>query len=241
MAIWHLVRDTVAALPLVQLAAHRDRRLPRRARPTGPSWPARHPRWNALPAWTAAQAIQRSAFPDGSNYRRWHTFATRLAATLATSSNAIPLNCPSPTSPDSAASVPGDIPPQARTAIAWALKQLGTPYVWGGRCEDPRLQPSDPQRQNCDCSSLTMQAFRQAGVILPRTSQEQVRVGTPVRTDQARTGDLIFSQPTTTGPGHVAMIIGNGQVVSAPGRGKVVRLVPWRAYIPLVTAVRRVV
>ncbi|WP_188197518.1 C40 family peptidase [Nonomuraea sp. SYSU D8015] len=199
------------------------------------------PRWPELPPWTAAQAVQRSAYPDGSNYRRWHDFATRLAHALTTSSDAIPLDCPSPSAGGATVTVPGDIPPKARIAIAWALKQLGTPYVWGGRCEDPRLQPSDPQRQNCDCSSLTMQAYRHAGVILPRTSQEQARVGTPVTVNQARAGDLVFSEPGATGPGHVTLHIGNGQLISAPGRGKVVRLVEWRTYAPRVIAVRRLV
>jgi cell wall-associated NlpC family hydrolase len=197
------------------------------------------PRWAELPSWTAAQAVQRSAYPDGSNYRRWHAFATHLATTLTTNADANPLDCLSPAA--TGVTVPSGAPPKAHIAITWALKQLGTPYVWGGRCEDPSLQPTDPHRQNCDCSSLTMQAYRQAGIILPRTSQEQVRVGMPVPINEARAGDLIFSEPTKTGPGHVTLHIGNGQLISAPGRGKVVRLVEWRSNIQRAVAVRRVV
>lgn len=198
------------------------------------------PRWHEVPPWTAAQAVQRSAYPDGSNYQRWHSFATQLASTLTTNSEALPLDCSSPASPGVGAALPDGVPAQARIAITWALKQLRTPYVWGGRCEDPQLQPTDPQRQNCDCSSLTMAAYKHAGVILPRTSQEQVRIGTDVPINQARAGDLVFSEPDATGrPGHVTLHIGNGQLISAPGRGKVVRLIEWRTYAKDVIAVRR--
>ncbi len=50
----------------------------------------------------------------------------------------------------------------AAIAIAYAEAQLGKPYLWGGTGPDA-----------FDCSGLVMMAYRQAGVIIPRTSQEQ--------------------------------------------------------------------
>ncbi|MFD9865600.1 hypothetical protein ACFWZB_41070, partial [Streptomyces alboflavus] len=52
--------------------------------------------------------------------------------------------------------VPAGADPRARTAIAWAMRQLGTLYQWGGSCTAPR--GPDPMGR-CDCSSLTQQAY----------------------------------------------------------------------------------
>lgn len=82
-------------------------------------------------------------------------------------------------------------------AVAAALSQLGTPYVWGG------TQPG-----GFDCSGLVQWAYRQAGVELPRTAEEMT-VGTQVTADQLQPGDLAVWD------GHVAMYIGDGQMVEA--------------------------
>ncbi|AWB81351.1 glycoside hydrolase [Corynebacterium yudongzhengii] len=82
-------------------------------------------------------------------------------------------------------------------AVDAALTQLGRPYVWGGTGEN-----------GFDCSGLTQWAYRQAGVEIPRTADQQA-VGTQVSAEELQPGDLAVWD------GHVAMYIGDGQMVEA--------------------------
>lgn len=90
---------------------------------------------------------------------------------------------------------------RAATAIAFAMAQIGKPYVFGA---------TGPGAY--DCSGLMMRAWASAGVSLPRTSQEQFGVGTPVSIGDLQPGDLVFYY---SGVSHVAMYIGNGMIVHA--------------------------
>ncbi|TVT57834.1 hypothetical protein FNH05_06740 [Amycolatopsis rhizosphaerae] len=103
--------------------------------------------------------------------------------------------------------------PNERAAIAVraALSRLGLPYVWGG---------TDPNR-GMDCSGLTQWAYSQAGIKLPRTAATQT-VGQKVDINDIQPGDLIIWS------GHVAMYIGNGQMVEEPHTGSVCHVVPLR-------------
>ncbi|MGB6180423.1 MAG: C40 family peptidase, partial [Rhodococcus sp. (in: high G+C Gram-positive bacteria)] len=83
-------------------------------------------------------------------------------------------------------------------AVRFALDQQGTPYVWGGTTPG----------QGLDCSGLTQSAYGQAGVDIPRLAADQ-SVGVPVHLDSIMPGDLAVWD------GHVAMVIGNGQMVEA--------------------------
>ena len=86
----------------------------------------------------------------------------------------------------------------AANAVRHALTQLGVPYDWGGTTPGVGL----------DCSGLTQWAYSEAGLNLPRLAQEQ-DVGASVEASDLRPGDLAVWD------GHVAMIVGNGQMVEA--------------------------
>ncbi|MEO5832488.1 MAG: C40 family peptidase [Nakamurella sp.] len=109
--------------------------------------------------------------------------------------------------PAATVSVPlADAPNRAaQTAVEAALSKVGSRYVWGA---------AGPEQ--FDCSGLTSWAWNQAGVTIPRTSGTQA--GLPVvPLDQLRPGDLItFYSPVS----HVAMYIGDGQMVQASTASK---------------------
>ncbi|WP_330183217.1 NlpC/P60 family protein [Nocardia sp. NBC_01503] len=88
---------------------------------------------------------------------------------------------------------------RAADAVRNALSAVGTPYVWGGTTPGAGL----------DCSGLTQWAYGQAGVSLPRLAQEQGYGHTQIGPGDLMPGDLAVWD------GHVAMVIGNGQLVEA--------------------------
>ncbi|WP_269858063.1 C40 family peptidase [Streptomyces sp. RPT161] len=218
--------------------------------------------WQSMTVAQAAQAVQRSAFPDA--YAKWEPLATTLQKAieplLAKASGPSAGPSPSGSSPSGSGgcstsdgssfgpipagavpseySIPADASPHVRTAIRWALGQLGTPYQWGGSCTDPH--GSDPMGR-CDCSSLMQMAYKAAGVSLPRTTYEQVVVGQPVPVSALKPGDLLFTRGTAAAPEHVGMYIGDGLVINAPHTGDVVRIATLAAWKPQILAARRVV
>ncbi|MFC9279856.1 NlpC/P60 family protein, partial [Streptomyces collinus] len=108
----------------------------------------------------------------------------------------------------------GSAAPDARAAAALAAARsaLGRPYVWGA------TGPS-----GFDCSGLMQWSYAHAGIHLPRTSQEQRLAGRRVPLSQARPGDLVVYRSDAS---HVAMYVGNGQVIHAPYPGAPVRYDP---------------
>ena len=122
----------------------------------------------------------------------------------------------SPLQPAPITSSPGPVSPDAARVVSLASSLEGTPYVWGG---------STPA--GFDCSGLVQYVYGQLGINVPRTSEEQATVGTPVSSlAAAQPGDLLFfagSDGTASSPGHVAIYIGNGQMIAAPYTGTVVQ------------------
>ncbi|WP_214368389.1 C40 family peptidase [Pseudonocardia sp. H11422] len=178
------------------------------------------PGWDQLPVTVAAQTVQRSAFPDA--YAKWEGLAAALVQQLADIA-AVPEHC-GPTG----ATLPEGA---ARTAISFALREVGKPYVWGG------TGPS-----TYDCSGLMLRAFQAAGIELPRVSRDQFNSGGHVPIDQAQPGDLLFYATDPSDPStihHVTLYMGDGQMVEAPYSGESVRVqpVPWNyeELVPLAT------
>jgi len=75
-----------------------------------------------------------------------------------------------------------------------------------------------------------MMAYRAAGIIIPRTSQQQWAYGKRIPASQAQPGDLVFfagSDGTMTAPGHVGIVLRNGFMIDAPQSGENVQIQPY--------------
>jgi hypothetical protein len=189
--------------------------------------------WRSRPPWLAAQAVQRSLFADGRNYRaNWSRSGALLAAVLA-NGNA-PGGCgqgpagglvgfPNSHGLPPGYAIPAGTPPGHGAAVAFALAQLGHPYVWGA---------SGPAA--FDCSGLTQKAWAVAGVPLRHYTVDQLHEGQPVAPALAVPGDLVLvpgSDPPGPGlPGHVGIYLGDGLVVSAVDRQLGVAVQSWQAF-----------
>ncbi|MFI7077175.1 C40 family peptidase [Micromonospora sp. NPDC049903] len=196
------------------------------------------PGWESMPLTQAAQTVQVSAYPNA--YETWTTDAIHLVEQLAGTLTDCTTDTPAAL-PDGFA-LPANTPPAVTTAITWAVRQLGTPYHFGGTCTDPHS--GDPTKQ-CDCSSLMQAAYRTAGITIPRVTTDQARAGQRV-TDSAflLPGDLILipgSQGTMTNPRHVGMYLGEGLIIQAPTTGDVVKITRMEKWSNQIAMIRRIV
>lgn len=105
---------------------------------------------------------------------------------------------------------------KAASIVALAKQQVGKNYVWGAEGPD-----------SFDCSGLVQYVYQKAaGVNLPRTTYDQVKVGQTVPLNNLQPGDLVF-WGSTTAPYHVAIYVGNNQYVNAatPEQGTILQTV----------------
>lgn len=105
----------------------------------------------------------------------------------------------------------------AETPLQYAETKLGDPYVYAA---------TGPNA--FDCSGLTQWAYGQAGIKIPRTSQEQAKAGTSIPLSAAQPGDLLlFSYPGESGNpapnNHVTMYVGPNKEIEAPHTGENVK------------------
>jgi cell wall-associated NlpC family hydrolase len=103
----------------------------------------------------------------------------------------------------------------AGQAVAFAMAQIGKPYLWGA---------AGPSAY--DCSGLVLAAYRSAGIYLPRVSRAQWYAGQHVGLGELAPGDLVFFAHDVRAPStihHVGMYIGGGAMVEAPYTGARVR------------------
>lgn len=107
-----------------------------------------------------------------------------------------------------------------------AAKYIGTPYSWGGggKSGPSRGIAQGANTVGFDCSGLTQFAYGKLGINIPRVSYAQYNSGTKVNPAQAQAGDLVFFRPTSAGPGHVGIYLGNGTFLQAPQTGDVVKV-----------------
>jgi murein DD-endopeptidase len=147
---------------------------------------------------------------------------------------------PAPPEPDSLASS-SNIPPGAPATAApsdhfvlervafTARTMLGVPYHYGGN--DPR---------GFDCSGLVLYAYGEAGVLVPRTSREQMRASHKITVEEALPGDLVFFR-TSKRAWHVGIYLGDQRFIHAPstGRAVVIQRVDDEYYLRHLIQIRR--
>lgn len=94
----------------------------------------------------------------------------------------------------------------ASALISYASQFIGIYYQWGG------TTPS-----GFDCSGFVQYVYGHFGISLPRTTYDQINVGTPVTSLQP--GDLVFFGSASS-PHHVGIYIGGGKMLDSPQTGE---------------------
>lgn len=144
-----------------------------------------------------------------------HTFSPQESLAALTQSVASQLPAGGTTLP---AGQPTTLPVKPRstkgkTVVALAETYIGTPYLWGGK--NPK---------GFDCSGLLQYVWGQKGVKIGPDTYTQFGQGRVIARGRLQPGDAVFFEPSSRGPGHVAMYIGNGKVIAAPHTGDVVHI-----------------
>lgn len=120
-------------------------------------------------------------------------------------------------------SITNDVSSVRQSVVAYAMQFLGNPYVWGG---------TNPNK-GADCSGFVQYVLRNAGgVSLDRTSRAQANNGKTISASQMRPGDLLFYSSGGS-INHVAMYIGNGQVIHAANRRSGIKISAYNYRTPV--------
>lgn len=112
-------------------------------------------------------------------------------------------------------------------ALENAKSKVGNPYVWGGNDVDHGI----------DCSGFSKWFYQQLGITLPRTSSEQAKCGKAISASEMQPGDLIFYGDGGT-VSHVAIYIGNGQIVHASNSRDGIKISKYDYRVPI--TIRRI-
>jgi cell wall-associated NlpC family hydrolase len=109
------------------------------------------------------------------------------------------------------ASSPAGSPPAGagHAGLEVAAGMIGKPYRYGGTTP-----------HGFDCSGLVYYAYRQAGIAVPRTTQEQYRHAERIAMSRIRPGDLLFFRIQNRNISHVAIYAGQGRILHAPSSGR---------------------
>ncbi|WP_448850776.1 NlpC/P60 family protein [Corynebacterium sp. 335C] len=143
-----------------------------------------------------------------------------------------PARTATPGSPDGGSPTAGSREAKIETVINRAMGQLGVPYAWGGgdangptkgiRDGGVADRHGDYNKIGFDCSGLTLYAYAGVGIQLPHYTGYQYQKGTHYPKSQMQRGDLLFWGKN--GHGHVALYLGDGQMIEAPQSGDVVKI-----------------
>ena len=120
----------------------------------------------------------------------------------------------------------GTLPPvsgRAAAAIAYAKSKIGDPYVYAA--DGPN---------SFDCSGLVQASWKAAGVSIERDSYEQWSSLPHVSQSELEPGDLVFYYGSSEGPGHVALYVGNNEIIQALHPGTDIMYSPMLGQMPLV-------
>ncbi|MCJ0906154.1 NlpC/P60 family protein [Rhodococcus sp. ARC_M6] len=122
------------------------------------------------------------------------------------------------------------------SVIDRGMSQLGIQYAWGGGDENGPTRGirdggvadsyGDFNKIGFDCSGLMIYAFAGVGISLPHYTGYQYTAGTQVPASEMKRGDMIFYGPNASQ--HVALYLGNGQMLEAPQSGSSVMVSPVR-------------
>lgn len=132
------------------------------------------------------------------------------------------------------------------TVIQRGMSVIGVQYAWGGGSwngatkgvRDGGVADSygDFNRVGFDCSGLMAYMYAAVGIALPKYSGYQYTTGNKVPISQLKRGDMVFRGPG--GTQHVAMYLGNNQILESPQSGGAVRIAPFDASTFLSQGVR---
>ncbi|MBS9372408.1 NlpC/P60 family protein [Rhodococcus sp. B50] len=135
-------------------------------------------------------------------------------------------------------------PAAVEVVIDRAMSQIGVPYAWGGGNENGPTRGirdggvadvhGDYAKVGFDCSGLMIYAFAGIGISLPHYTGYQYTAGSQIPSSQMRRGDMIFYGPNASQ--HVALYLGDGQMLEAPQSGSYVKISPvrWGGMTPYV-------
>ncbi len=90
----------------------------------------------------------------------------------------------------------------ATNLVNKARSHIGTPYTYGGTTTS-----------GFDCSGYTQHVFKQVGISIPRTTDQQFAMGAPVAKSDLKTGDLVFFNTSGSGVSHDGIYIGSGKFI----------------------------
>lgn len=161
---------------------------------------------------TKSQAIAAEADQALDAYERWESDRNpadyvrfvqgrELAATMTATDLQL--------DPDALSEAWASTPVGKQLAVLAAMSQLGVPY---------RSISSEPG-VGFDCSGLTIWAFGQAGLEIPRPSGDQFRAAEKIEAEEAEPGDYVYY------PGHISIYLGVGTMVHSPNTGSHVEAV----------------
>jgi len=97
----------------------------------------------------------------------------------------------------------------AQQILSFAAQFLGTRYVWGGTTPFPGF----------DCSGYVQYVYRNSGISLNRTSEQQFNNGVSVSRSELRPGDLVFFHTYSRGASHVGIYVGNNTMINSSNGG----------------------